>query len=117
MRSRAWTMRDVSTSSRSCVRNCTQESTRTSSVLTLLAFLNSLVIEHRLLPSISGITLGHYRVEALPVPDWPESDPRHRQIVESVASIVASDKRFRKELRGNGLESYPSGDVQAQKCR
>jgi hypothetical protein len=85
--------------------------------LFLLAFLNSLIIEHRLLQSISGITLSHYRVQALPVPDWPDTDPRHREIVEVVASIIATDKRFRKELRDNGLEPRPSDNLDAEKYR
>ena len=80
--------------------------------LFLLAYLNSFVIEARLLQSISGITLSHYRVDALPVPDWSGTDPRQSEITRAVASIIIKDKRFRKELEENELEVDPTTNIQ-----
>lgn len=80
--------------------------------LFLLAYLNSLVIECRLLLSISGITLSHYRVESLPIPDWSETEDRHKQITNLVASLIVKDKRFASEFSRNKLNVKPSDDAQ-----
>lgn len=84
--------------------------------LFLLAFLNSLVIEHRLLQSITGITLSHYRIEALPIPDWEEKDPKHQKIAMAVGSIIIRDKRFQQEFQENNLYIEPTQDINQTKC-
>jgi hypothetical protein len=83
--------------------------------LFLLAYLNSLILEARLLQSVSGITLSHYRVEALPIPDWSETDSTHQRIANAVASIIVKDKRFQNEFKRNGLNVRATTDTQQTK--
>jgi hypothetical protein len=59
--------------------------------------------------------LSHYRVEALPIPDWPETDPTHREIVRAVASIITKDTRFRNELQQGGYDVRTTEDLQKTK--